>query len=45
MLSPERKDVIDPIGGPVATYRKCADQIRAHVAVRLDTLNGQLPGG
>jgi protein-tyrosine phosphatase len=38
MLSPDRIDVIDPIGGPVATYRKCAQQIRAHVANRIDTI-------
>ncbi|NDC54726.1 MAG: translation factor [Planctomycetia bacterium] len=41
MLSPDRVDVIDPIGGPVATYRTCAEQIRRHLIARLDTL--QLP--
>ncbi len=38
MLSPERKDVLDPIGGGLATYRRCAQQIRGHLAARIDTL-------
>jgi len=41
VLSPDRLDVMDPIGGPVATYRKCAEQIRQHLIARLDTI--QLP--
>lgn len=41
VLSPDRVDVIDPIGGPVATYRTCAEQIRQHLIARLDTI--QLP--
>ncbi|NBT12971.1 MAG: translation factor [Planctomycetia bacterium] len=41
ILSPDRLDVIDPIGGPVATYRTCAEQIRQHLIARLDTI--QLP--
>jgi len=45
MLSPDRHDVIDPIGGTLATYRKCADQIREHLVARLDTLGSQLFGG
>jgi protein-tyrosine-phosphatase/tRNA A37 threonylcarbamoyladenosine synthetase subunit TsaC/SUA5/YrdC len=45
MLSPDRHDVIDPIGGTLATYRKCAEQIREHLARRLDTLGSQLFGG
>jgi len=44
MLSPDRHDVIDPIGGTLATYRKCADQIREHLVARLDTLGSQLFG-
>jgi protein-tyrosine phosphatase len=43
LLSPDRVDVLDPIGGPLATYRKCADQIRQHLLARMDTLQGQLP--
>ncbi|NBW96901.1 MAG: low molecular weight protein arginine phosphatase [Planctomycetia bacterium] len=43
VLSPDRLDVLDPIGGPVATYRKCAEQIRQHLIARLDTI--QLPPG
>jgi len=43
VLSPARVDVIDPIGGPVATYRKCAQQIREHLLARLDTLERLLP--
>lgn len=38
MLSPDRIDVLDPIGGPVETYRACAHQIRAHIEARIDTL-------
>lgn len=38
-LSPDRIDVVDPIGGPVETYRECARQIRAHLESRLDTLD------
>ena len=45
MLSPDRLDVIDPIGGTLETYRKCAAQIRKHLAGRLDTLDDQLSGG
>ena len=43
VLSPDRLDVLDPIGGPVATYRKCAQQIREHLLARLDTLENVLP--
>ena len=43
MLSPDRHDVLDPIGGPLETYRKCAQQIRGHLAARMDTLKGELP--
>jgi protein-tyrosine phosphatase len=39
VLSPDRTDVIDPIGGPVEAYRKCARQIRAHLQGRIDTLD------
>jgi protein-tyrosine phosphatase len=45
MLSPERHDVIDPIGGTLATYRQCAEQIRAHLVSRIDTLEPRLLGG
>jgi protein-tyrosine-phosphatase/tRNA A37 threonylcarbamoyladenosine synthetase subunit TsaC/SUA5/YrdC len=45
MLAPDQRDVIDPIGGSLETYRKCARQIEAHVAARLDTLTGELPTG
>lgn len=38
VLSPDRVDVVDPIGGPVETYRKCARQIHAHLLSRIDTL-------
>jgi protein-tyrosine phosphatase len=43
LLSPDRLDVLDPIGGPVATYRKCAQQICEHLLARLDTLENVLP--
>lgn len=39
-LSADRRDVIDPIGGSLETYRKCARQIHEHLAVRLATLEG-----
>jgi protein-tyrosine phosphatase len=45
MLSPDRKDVIDPIGGSLETYRACARQIQGHVAARMDTLSREFPGG
>jgi len=38
MLSPDRRDVIDPIGGSLENYRACALQIREHLLARLDTL-------
>lgn len=44
MLSPDRIDVVDPIGGPVETYRECARQIRAHLESRIDTLGIGLAG-
>lgn len=43
VLSPDRTDVVDPIGGPVETYRRCARQIHAHLKARIDTLG--LPPG
>ncbi|MCX7403848.1 MAG: Sua5/YciO/YrdC/YwlC family protein [Planctomycetia bacterium] len=43
MLSPDRTDVIDPIGGTVATYRKCAEQIRLLLAARIATLSELFP--
>jgi protein-tyrosine-phosphatase len=43
VLSPDRTDVVDPIGGPVETYRTCARQILAHLQSRIDTLG--LPPG
>jgi protein-tyrosine phosphatase len=45
MLAPDRKDVIDPIGGSLETYRTCARQIQGHVAARMDTLSREFPGG
>ncbi len=39
MLSPDRRDVSDPIGGPLDTYRSCARQIREHLAARIATLD------
>jgi protein-tyrosine phosphatase len=38
MLSPERRDVLDPVGGTLETYRTCARQIHGHLAARMDTL-------
>jgi len=43
VLSPERQDVIDPIGGSLDTYRRCARQIRGHLVARLDTLLQDVP--
>jgi protein-tyrosine-phosphatase/tRNA A37 threonylcarbamoyladenosine synthetase subunit TsaC/SUA5/YrdC len=42
MLSPDRRDVIDPIGGSLDVYRSCGRQIEEHLAARIDTLG--LPG-
>jgi len=38
LLAPDRVDVIDPIGGTLETYRKCAAEIRKHLAGRVATL-------
>jgi protein-tyrosine phosphatase len=38
LLAPDRRDVIDPIGGSLETYRTCAAQIREHLVSRMDTL-------
>jgi len=38
VLSPDRRDVIDPIGGSLEIYRACGRQIREHLLARLDTL-------
>ena len=38
MLAPDRRDVLDPVGGTLETYRKCARQIHGHLAAQLDTL-------
>ena len=43
MLAADRRDVIDPIGGPLETYRKCARQIHGHLTARMDTLSRDLP--
>ena len=43
MLSPDRQDVLDPIGAPLPTYRRCAEQIRGHLAARIDTLVDSIP--
>jgi protein-tyrosine phosphatase len=45
MLAADRRDVIDPIGGPLETYRKCARQIHGHLTARMDTLSRELPQG
>ncbi len=39
VLSPDRHDVLDPIGGPLPVYRECARQIHDHLAARLATLD------
>lgn len=39
MLSPERSDVLDPIGGDSDTYRACARQIRTLLERRLESLD------
>jgi protein-tyrosine-phosphatase/tRNA A37 threonylcarbamoyladenosine synthetase subunit TsaC/SUA5/YrdC len=43
MLAADRRDVIDPIGGTLETYRKCARQIHGHLTGRMDTLSRELP--
>ena len=37
------KDIADPIGGPLETYRKCARQIHGHLVARMDTLRAEFP--
>jgi len=43
MLAPDRRDVLDPIGGTLETYRRCAAQIAGHLAARMATLDRDLP--
>jgi protein-tyrosine phosphatase len=45
MLSPDRQDVLDPIGGNLDIYRRCARQIHGHLSARLDTLGIDPVGG
>jgi protein-tyrosine phosphatase len=42
-LSRNRGDVADPIGGPADLYRKCADQIDAHLAEWVNDLDLDQP--
>ncbi|HTN74033.1 MAG TPA: Sua5/YciO/YrdC/YwlC family protein [Pirellulaceae bacterium] len=39
LVSRERTDIADPIGGPAELYRRCADQIEAHLAKWVDDLD------
>ncbi len=39
LLCGDQGDVSDPIGGPKELYQRCADQIEAAIAQRLDQLN------
>ena len=39
VLSPDRQDVLDPVGGTLDTYRDCARQIHGHLRARIDTLD------
>ena len=39
LLSPDRRDVSDPIGGTTEDYRRCARQIDALLTARLDALD------
>jgi len=39
VLAPDRRDVLDPIGGPRSTYRECARQIHDSIAARIATLD------
>ena len=43
VLAPDRQDVLDPIGGGLDVYRRCARQIHGHLAARLDTLGIEPP--
>jgi protein-tyrosine phosphatase len=38
VLATDRRDVLDPVGGSLETYRNCARQIHEHLAARMDTL-------
>jgi protein-tyrosine phosphatase len=44
MLASDRQDVLDPIGGGLEVYRRCARQIQGHLAARLDTLGIESTG-
>lgn len=38
VLATDRRDVVDPVGGSLETYRNCARQIHGHIAARMATL-------
>jgi len=38
VLATDRRDVVDPVGGSLETYRNCARQIHGHIVARMDTL-------
>jgi len=38
LLATDRRDVVDPVGGSLETYRNCARQIHGHLVNRMDTL-------
>jgi protein-tyrosine phosphatase len=38
LLSPDGRDVADPLGGPVELYRRCAEQIRESLSNWLDRI-------
>ncbi|MFM7185567.1 MAG: Sua5/YciO/YrdC/YwlC family protein [Planctomycetota bacterium] len=38
LLATDRRDVVDPVGGSLETYRNCARQIHGHLVARMDTL-------
>ncbi|MFM7244272.1 MAG: Sua5/YciO/YrdC/YwlC family protein [Planctomycetaceae bacterium] len=44
LLATDRRDVVDPVGGSLETYRTCADQIRGHLEARIATLGVEPTG-
>jgi len=43
-LGPSGEDIVDPIGGPLDRYLRCARQIGGHLERRIDEIIGEIQG-
>jgi protein-tyrosine phosphatase len=39
LLRRDETDIVDPIGGPVEVYRRCAEQLQSELAERVNELD------